>query len=329
MIHVSSRARAVIACVALSAMLTACAASPDSTTTGPSPDLLQALPEPAAAPTTVPATPSVTPTTTKPKPAKPKPATAKPARRGTATGAAAAGQTPAQIAANWKPIGGDEFNGGALDGAKWGTYDSDGAFGFGKRSTSAISQSGGSLHITATKADGGVSGGMADAQGQTYGRWEFRARTGPGAGFGSAILLWPDSEQLSDGEIDIVEVPFPKRDNANFILHSGSDGSSIVGGNMNGDFTQWHTYAVEWLPTSITWYVDGVQRYRVTDSSRIPDTPMHLAIQLDQGPVKDWIPEIDDTTPDAINLDVDWVHVYAPATPVAPSPAASPTEQPE
>ncbi len=324
MFRVSSRARAVVAGVVLSAMLTACATAPGSTTTAPSPDLLQALPEPAAAPTTVPATPSVAPTTAKPKPAKPKPATGRPARRGTATGSAAAGQTPAQIAANWKPVGGDEFNGAALSPTKWGTYDSDGAFGFGKRDPSAISQGGGSLHITATKADGGVSGGMSDAQGQIYGRWEFRSRTGPGAGFGSAILLWPDSEKLSDGEIDIVEVPFPKRDNANFILHSGPRGGDTVGGNMNGNFTQWHTFAVEWLPTSITWYVDGVQRYKVTDRSIIPDTPMHLAIQLDQGPVKDWIPEIDDTTPASINLDVDWVHVYAPARPPAPADTTPP-----
>ncbi len=328
MFCVSSRARAAIAGVALSALLAACATAPESTTTGPPPDLLQALPEPAVAPTTVLPTPTTVAPTTKAKPAKPRPASAKPGRRGTATGAAAAGQTPGQIAASWKPLGGDEFNGGALSTAKWGTYDSKGAFGNGRRSTSAITQSGGSLHITATKAAGGVSGGMADAQGQTYGRWEFRARTGAGAGFGSAILLWPDSEKLSDGEIDIVEVPFPKRDNANFILHSGSDGSSIVGGSMNGDFTQWHTFAVEWLPTSITWYVDGVQRYRVTDKSRIPDTPMHLAIQLDQGPVKDWIPAIDATTPDRINLDVDWVHVYAPATAVAPAATTTTTTKP-
>lgn len=323
MFRVSSRARAIIAGAAVAVALTACAASPDSTTTGPPPELSQALPEPATAPTTLPA-PTVAPTTTA-KPAKPKPTTAKPPpRRRSATGSAAAGQTPAQIAANWRPLGGDEFNSGSLDPAKWGTYDSVGAFGNGRRSPSAISQSGGSLRITAKNEHGGVSGGMADAQSQTYGRWEFRARTGFGRGFGSAILLWPDSEKLSDGEIDIVEIPFEKRDNANFILHSGSGGSITVGGNLNGNFSQWHTFAVEWLPTSITWYVDGVQRYRVTDRSRIPDTPMHLAIQLDQGPVKDWILAPDDTTPPGINLDVDWVHVYAPSKPPAAPTTAPP-----
>ena len=98
---------------------------------------------------------------------------------------------------------------------------------------------------------------MADSFGQTYGRWEFRARTDHGRGFGSAILLWPDSEKLADGEIDIVEVPAEKRDQAHFVLHSGPDGDTIVGGNMPGDFSQWHTFAVDWLPDRITWYVDG------------------------------------------------------------------------
>ena len=102
----------------------------------------------------------------------------------------------------FKPIGGDEFNSGALDKKKWGgLYDSIGGFGNGLRRPSAMSQSAGSLgQITAT---GKTSGGMADSFGQTYGRWEFRARTDRGRGLGSAILLWPDSEKTQYGEIDI------------------------------------------------------------------------------------------------------------------------------
>lgn len=317
MFRVSPRARAVIAATAVVMSLAACGTSPDSTSTGPPPNLMQALPEPAAAPTTMPPTPSAAPTTT--VKAKAKPATGTPPKRKvTATGAAAAGQTPEQIAANWKPVGGDEFNAGALDTTKWGTYDSVGAFGNGTRSPSAISQSGGSLTITGKNVDGGVSGGMADSLGQIYGRWEFRAKTDLGRGFGSAILLWPDSEKLSDGELDIMEVPSELRDRANVVVHSGPDGQSTVGTALAGKFDQWHTFAIEWLPTGITWYVDGKQQWKLTDKAAIPKTSMHLAIQLDQGPKQDWIVAPDDTTPAAgINLDVDYVRVYAPATPPA------------
>ena len=194
----------------------------------------------------------------------------------------------------FKPIGGDEFNSGSLDTKKWGPYDSVGGFGNGLRRPSAISVSGGSLAITAT---GDTSGGMADSFGQIYGRWEFRARTDDGRGFGSAILLWPDSEKLSDGEIDIAEVPFEQRDLVHFVLHSGSGGDTLDGSHLPGDYSQWHTFAVDWLPDHITWYVDGRARFTVTDRSHIPDTPMHLAIQLDEGPVKDWLLAPDATTP--------------------------------
>jgi len=311
--RIPSRARAVLATTAVAVCLAACGASPDSTGTGPPPNLLQALPEPAAAPTTAPPTPSAAPTTT--VRAKPKPATATPPRR-RSTGPGNAGATPVPVAAAWTPVGGDEFNGAALDQSKWGTYDSVGAFGNGTRSPSAISQSGGNLIITGRNENGGVSGGMADSFGQLYGRWEFRARTDLGRGFGSAILLWPDSEKLSDGELDIMEVPNERRDLANFVVHSGPEGQTQVGTNVPGRFDQWHTFAIEWLPTSITWYVDGRQRDRITDRSAIPTHPMHLAIQLDQGPKTDWIAAPDDTTPAAgIHLDVDYVRVYAPARP--------------
>jgi Glycosyl hydrolases family 16 len=223
----------------------------------------------------------------------------------------------AQVAGpGFRPIGGDEFNTGKLNTRKWGPYNSVGGFGNGLRRPSAITVSGGNLVITAS---GHTSGGMADSFGQLYGRWEFRARTDPGRGFGSAILLWPDSEKVSDGEIDIAEVPDEHRNVVNYVLHSGSDGNTVDGGNVPGDYTQWHTFAVDWLPDQITWFVDGTAVYQVTDKARIPDVPMHLAIQLDQGPVQDWILAPDATTPPQIHLQVDWVHEYALATPPAPA----------
>ena len=151
---------------------------------------------------------------------------------------------------------------------------------------------------------------------QTYGRWEFRARTDKGRGFGSAILLWPESERFpEDGEIDIMEVPSETRDRAHFIVHFPGPGGSdkVYGSYAEDDFSEWHTFAVDWLPDRIVYYVDGVERLRVTDSNIIPDKPMYLAMQFDQGPEKDWIKAPDATTPVAFSLQVDWLRVYAPA----------------
>jgi Glycosyl hydrolases family 16 len=211
----------------------------------------------------------------------------------------------------WKSVTTEDFD--TLRPEAYGLYDSVGAFGNGFRRPSAISVSNGVLNITAR---GNVSGGMAHNLGQTYGRWEFRARTDLGRGFGSAILLWPDSERFpQDGEIDIMEVPSETRDRAHFIVHFAGPGGSdkVYGSYAEDDFSQWHTFAVDWLPDRIVFYVDGVERFRVTDRNIIPDKPMHLAMQFDQGPKKDWIPAPDASTPAAFSLQVDWLRVYAPA----------------
>jgi beta-glucanase (GH16 family) len=212
----------------------------------------------------------------------------------------------------WKRVTAEDFDSFRSDA--YGTYDSVGAFGNGLRRSSAISVSGGALNITAR--NGNVSGGMAHKLDRTYGRWEFRARTDKGRGFGSAILLWPESERFpQDGEIDIMEVPSETRDRAHFIVHFAGPGGSdkVYGSYAEDDFSQWHTFAVDWLPDRIVYYVDGVERFRVTDRNIIPDKPMHLAMQFDQGPKKDWIPAPDATTPPAFSLQVDWLRVYAPA----------------
>ena len=322
MYRVRSRTRALLACAATAGLLVGCGNAPDTKApdiqTLPVADRHRAPPQPVDDHDDGPPAPT----------GKPKPASAQPGRRSVQPGNA--GAVPVVGAGpGFRAIGGDEFNGGALDTKKWGLYDSVGGFGNGLRRPSAISQSAGSLAITAT---GETSGGMADSFGQTYGRWEFRARTDHGRGLGSAILLWPDSEKLIDGEIDIAEVPAEQRDKAHFVLHSGAGGDTIVGGNMPGDFSQWHTFAVDWLPDRITWYVDGRARFTVTDKSRIPDTPMHLTIQLDRGPVKDWMPAPDATTPAKVRLQVDWVRVYswagAPASTKTPAPTKSATKTP-
>ncbi len=216
--------------------------------------------------------------------------------------------------AGWTPTGGDEFDGPQLDTARWKVYDSVGAFGNGVRRPSAITQGDGLLTITARpRQESGVSGGMGLGEGQLYGRWEFRARTDRGRGYSSAILLWPDSERFpQDGELDMMEVPSDARTAATAFVHYGAD-NKIVGTSRAGDFTQWHDFAMEWLPDRITWYVDGQKAWEVTDKKVIPTTPMHLCIQLDQGPAVNWMPPPDASTPDQVRMQVDWARQYRPS----------------
>jgi beta-glucanase (GH16 family) len=301
MSRISTRVRSSLACAAL-LLAAGCAGAPGPSTASPDtePDLYEALPPPSSAPAAIPTTtaPPVSATPTTPRAA---PTTTARPRDGADRGSGGDGT-------RWRPVKGDEFNGSSLDTGAWNTYDGEGGLGTGYRKSEAVSQSDGNLRIT---AKGDVSGGMRHEFGQLYGRWEFRARTDSGRGFGSAILLWPDSENFpEDGELDIMEVPGENRDLAHFVVH-WSSANKVHGTSVPGDYTQWHTFALEWLPDRITWYVDGVKQYENTDKTVIPTKPMHLTIQLDQGPKSKWIPARDETTPEEVSLEVDWVRIFA------------------
>jgi beta-glucanase (GH16 family) len=287
----------------LAVVLSACgsAAEPELTAAPDSSQGAMLAPTTTAPPPTSSAAPAPAPTST----ATPKPSTTKKAAPNGARRAAAATSGVA-----WVPAGGDEFGGGSLDKGTWGAYDSEGAFGNGRRSPDAVSVVDGALTITARPGDGGVSGGVAYSQGQLYGRWEFRARTEKGRGWGSAILLWPDSEKWpDDGELDMMEVPGENRDLAHTIIHYGGSANKTFGDATKGDFSQWHTFVFEWLPDRLTAYIDGKKTFETTDKAMIPTAPMHATVQLDQGPAKDWMAAPDETTPAETKLQVDYMRV--------------------
>jgi beta-glucanase (GH16 family) len=209
---------------------------------------------------------------------------------------------------DWRLVFRDDFEGSGLDPGDWNRYNSVGGFGNGWRRPGAITVEDGKLRITAR---GDVSGGMNFERGQIYGRWEFRARTDKGRGRGSAILLWPNSlDKEADGELDMMEVPREDRSEAHFVIHY-SEENKLAGTKVSGDFSQWHVFAMDWLPDRITWYVDGVKQFETTDRNVIPTSLMHMTIQLDMGPFEEWILAADETTPPEVSLEVDWVRIYA------------------
>jgi beta-glucanase (GH16 family) len=244
------------------------------------PDLLQALPAPAPPPTSVPEPPS---------------------------GGVGAGTGRDVTGVEWREVNTFDFEDASLDPRTWNKYNSVGGFGNGFRRPSAITVEDGLLRITAR---GDVSGGLQHERDQKYGRWEFRARTEKGRGRGAAILLWPQTETKDDGELDMMEVPKEDRSEAHFVIHFTAQNKQ-AGSKVSGDFSQWHTFAMEWLPDRITWFVDGVKQFETFDKNVIPKVPMHMTIQLDMGPFEEWIPAPDATTPAELSLEVDWVKIFA------------------
>lgn len=214
---------------------------------------------------------------------------------------AAAGTGTAADRHGWgSPEQMDDFSGGV---EQWSIYEGPGHAGKGTRSASAVSVEDGILTITGDSA--GTTAGMAWNPGQKYGRWEARVKApASDPSYNALLLLWPDAEDFPvGGEIDFMEMQDPSRQETDLFIHHGPDNEQ-VNGQVQVDGTEWHNWAVEWTPESITAYVDGQEWYRTTDSDIFPPDPMHLCIQLD------WFPKGDAASQESA-MHVDWVKQYA------------------
>jgi hypothetical protein len=201
-------------------------------------------------------------------------------------------------------VAGDEFNyTGAPDSTKWSVYNSAGHAGNGTRTPAAWSVANGVATVKGDSA--GNTGGMsAKFAQQRYGRWETRMRTNTrDPQYHPVLILWPNNNTTSKcAEIDYAEGG-SETAQMKFFLHyacGGSDFQTTTATTV--DTTQWHNYAVEWTPTSITGYIDGVRTFTDTNPAHQPDNAMHQTIQLD------WFPSGAATTPS--QMQVDWTRVY-------------------
>ena len=223
----------------------------------------------------------------------------------------------------------DEFD-GEIDPASWQVYEGTGFDGQGTRTAEALNVQDGILSITGDAQ--GATGGMSWQPGQMYGRWEARVRApASDESYNALLLLWPDDESGAGSEIDFMEMLDPTRQTTSAFVHHGENNEQVTG-EVAVDGTQWHNWAVEWTPDSVTTYVDGVAWWRVDDPALLPKGPMHLCVQLD------WFPTGAEGEVQESSMQVDWVRQYAvdPASsepadvPPAEQPAdATPAEQPD
>lgn len=158
----------------------------------------------------------------------------------------------------------------------WTAYTGAGYGGRGSRTPDALSVGDGALTISGDAA--GATGGMAWGKGQTFGRWEVRARVPAGdSAYNAVLMLWPDAD--SGAEVDFMELQDAARSTAIAAVHGAEGGQAV--GKTAIDATQWHNWAVEWTPSRVTTFVDGQRWFETTDPKLIPTGPMHLCVQLD------------------------------------------------
>jgi len=113
--------------------------------------------------------------------------------------------------------------------------------------------------------------------GWTYGRYSVRFRADAVAGYKTAWLLWPDSDNWNEGEIDFPEGELNGTING-FVHQPGDPARNALAVSTGTTYTGWHTATVEWLPSGVTFLLDGKQVGRTTVS---PSKPMHLVLQTE------------------------------------------------
>ncbi len=124
----------------------------------------------------------------------------------------------------------------------------------------------------------------------------------PVPGYGAGWLLWPNSDNWDEGEIDFPEGDLDKH----FWAHNhcvGDAARSCWSKDTKTSFTDWHTATIEWLPGSVTFFLDGALLGR---SDQAPSTRMHLVLQTATTGVRP-------AASTKGHVKIDWVSIWAPA----------------
>ncbi|WP_187365740.1 ricin-type beta-trefoil lectin domain protein [Trebonia kvetii] len=146
----------------------------------------------------------------------------------------------------------------------------------------------------------GADGGLL------YGMYEVRFTAQQVKGYKTAWLLWPDSENQRDGEIDFPEGDLQKNILA-FLHHGNSDPKLQDSFATPYTYANWHTATTIWTADAVIFMLDGKVIGESTDKAIIPHKPMHWVLQTETrtggGPPSDTA---------TANVKIDWVSVWLP-----------------
>ncbi|MCM0621495.1 glycoside hydrolase family 16 protein [Nocardioides bruguierae] len=214
---------------------------------------------------------------------------------------------------HWRQVFVDDFRKGAGEGTflrrygRWSAYDGfNDTFNGATYDADRLSARRGLMRMRLGTEDG-VARASAPApvigspwQGQTYGRWSVRFRAPAIDGWKTAWLLWPDSDNWNEGEIDWPEGPLDGRISG-FVHCLGNPTENCGYVHTSRRFNRWHVATIEWTPQHVDLILDGRRVERTTNA--VPTTPMHWVLQT----------ESDGGTPPSGSSGrvlIDWVSVY-------------------
>ncbi len=214
----------------------------------------------------------------------------------------------------------DGFNSSPLNTSLWNTtYGSGGGGEQQYYSSGALKTAYSILYMSASKTPANgypYTSGIIHTKGkyaQLYGGFEIKARIPKGKGFWPAFWLLPATPDFPV-EIDVFE-NLGKDTHTIYLSnhYKGTDGSNqhttityhtLV--DLSADF---HTYALDWTSTRLTWYLDGNELYTTTQN--IPHEPMFMIANLAVGGT--WGGYPDSTTVFPGIMQIQYVRAYTQA----------------
>ncbi|WP_430122144.1 RICIN domain-containing protein [Paenibacillus solani] len=183
----------------------------------------------------------------------------------------------------------DEFDGTTINANNWVFEIGNGSGGWGNnelqyytsRTDNARIENGNLVIEAKRESYGGMNYTSARLKTQgkksfKYGKIEARMKLPKGQGLWPAFWMlgadigtvgWPRS-----GEIDIME-HVNNENNTHGYIHWDDNGHASYGGPSHSvDVTQYHNYSIEWTPSAIKWFVDGVQFWEANIANNINST---------------------------------------------------------
>ncbi|WP_375416548.1 carbohydrate-binding protein [uncultured Hymenobacter sp.] len=236
----------------------------------------------------------------------------------------------------YQQVWADEFNGSISSswqfetgGGGWGNNEKQ----YYQRANATVTAS--ELLITARKENvGGMPYTSARMKTQglkefTFGKIEARIKMPLGQGLWPAFWMlganintvsWPRC-----GELDIME--HVNADNKVYgTVHWDNNGHAEYGGSTITTPASYHVYSIEWTPTFIKWFVDGVQFHTIDITNGVGGTdefqrPFFLLLNL--AVAGNWPGQTVDETKLPATMAVDYVRVYQLTSAPAPAPTAT------